>query len=456
MPSQFVKYNTSWEKEFKWLTKSNRAKEADYYGFCKLCSKNIKISHGGKYDIAEHAKSNAHKQNALASAGNHHMELFFKKQDDTLEFAAMEATQTYHMLQENQSFASMECQSKILNSVYKVPQFKCSSTKAAAIVEKVFLPIVTTYIQSELDTVHFVSVSTDASNHKATKMYPVLFRYFLPLEGIKTRLVDFNELPGETGEIIFSMIKKTCCDYNVQKKIIAYSADRAPVNFGGQKCVNGEKNVFTRMQLEYGDGIIGIGCLMHTLNSGLKEGCSCVLPIDLEVVVYQIYDHFYDSTKQTEALKDWCAQKHIEYHKMSGYGKTRFIGMKSCINSILRIFGALESYFNSKSTKKVPRNIVNFFANPLKKFLLVFVRDVTDLFETTILKIEGDKITGTQAVQEVEILLRQLKRHIAHRFVSFAADRELDSIIDEIDRDEVIDTIILPFYGEFSFYFIFV
>ena len=44
-------------------------------------------------------------------------------------------------------------------------------------------------------------------NHQATEMYPVLFGYFLPLEDIKTRLVEYTELPGETGEIIFEMSK---------------------------------------------------------------------------------------------------------------------------------------------------------------------------------------------------------------------------------------------------------
>lgn len=311
MPSQNTKYNTDWEKEFKWLTKSKKSKDAEQYAYCKLCAKEIKISHGGKFDLTEHAKSTVHKKKSNAGAGCQQMEQFFAKRDDDLELAAMEATKTYHMLQENQSFASMQCQSKLINTVFKIPQFQCASTKAAAIVEGVFLPIVITHIRKELETARFVCVSTDASNHQSTKMYPVLFRFFLPLEGIKTRL-DFVELPGETGELIAAMLKNSCAEYEVDSKVIAYSADRAPVNFGGKKCVNGEKNVFTRMQNEFGRHLIGIGCLMHTLNSALKEGCSCVLPIDLEVVVYQIYDHFYDSTKQTEELKSWCNQKDIE------------------------------------------------------------------------------------------------------------------------------------------------
>lgn len=87
---------------------------------------------------SQHAKSTTHKQKSNAGSGCRKMEHFLTKPEDDLELAAMEATQTYHMLQENQSFASMECQTKIINTVFNVPKFQCASTKAAAIVEGVF------------------------------------------------------------------------------------------------------------------------------------------------------------------------------------------------------------------------------------------------------------------------------------------------------------------------------
>lgn len=127
MPSQNTKYSSDWESEFKWLTKSSKSNEAEYYGYCKVCAKDIKISHGGKYDLMEHAKSTAHKQKSNAGSGCRKMEHFLTKPEDDLELAAMEATQTYHMLQENQSFASMECQTKIINTVFNVPKFQCAN-----------------------------------------------------------------------------------------------------------------------------------------------------------------------------------------------------------------------------------------------------------------------------------------------------------------------------------------
>lgn len=143
--------------------------------------------------------------------------------------------------------------------------------------------------------------------------------------------------------------------------------------------------------------------------------------------------------------KNWCEQKSIKCHKISGYEKTQFIRMKSCINFILNIFDGLAAYFENKS-KKIPRNISKFFAHPLQMVLLVFVCNVTDIFESTILKIEGDTITGTQVVQEVKNLLRQLNQNVEQRFISIAIEKELDAVLDDIDKEDTIDTIVVPFY----------
>lgn len=90
----------------------------------------------------------------------------------------MEAMQVYHMLQHNQSFDSMKCTSAIIKSVYGQTDFKCSAAKAAAIVSGVFEPMIIGQIEQELERAHFVTISTDASNHKEIKMFPILFYIF--------------------------------------------------------------------------------------------------------------------------------------------------------------------------------------------------------------------------------------------------------------------------------------
>lgn len=47
---------------------------------------------------------------------------------------------------------------------------------------------------------------TDASNHNSQKIIPIFVRYFLPDEGVKNNILEFNELPGETASLLTQYI----------------------------------------------------------------------------------------------------------------------------------------------------------------------------------------------------------------------------------------------------------
>lgn len=105
--------------------------------------------------------------------------------EEEKHFAALEATWSYHITQENQSYRSSDCVSKLMKGPFGLTKFSLGRTKCEAIVRSVLAPLFTDMIQEELSTVRFVAIATDASNHGAIKMYPVLVRYFLPEEGVK-------------------------------------------------------------------------------------------------------------------------------------------------------------------------------------------------------------------------------------------------------------------------------
>lgn len=50
---------------------------------------------------------------------------------------------------------------------------------------------------------------TDASNHSSQKIIPILVRYFLPDEGVKNNILEFNELSGETASLLTQYIINT-------------------------------------------------------------------------------------------------------------------------------------------------------------------------------------------------------------------------------------------------------
>lgn len=68
---------------------------------------------------------------------------FFKKSDNPssndLNVAAAEGAWAYHTIQENHSFRSNDCTSKLIQTCFE-PKFSCARTKTEAIVVNVLAP----------------------------------------------------------------------------------------------------------------------------------------------------------------------------------------------------------------------------------------------------------------------------------------------------------------------------
>lgn len=99
-------------------------------------------------------------------------------------------------MHKSQSLASSDCESSIIRQLFGQKQFQLGRTKASAIVSNVFAPKIVEEMRSELASCNFVAIGTDASNHVAIKMFPVIARWFEPLNGIKTKVLDLSD---ETG-----------------------------------------------------------------------------------------------------------------------------------------------------------------------------------------------------------------------------------------------------------------
>lgn len=61
----------------------------------------------------------------------------------------------------------------------------------------------------ELEACNFVSIGTDASNHVAVKMFPIIARWFNPLEGIKTKVLDLCDETGLINQLFHCIYEKS-------------------------------------------------------------------------------------------------------------------------------------------------------------------------------------------------------------------------------------------------------
>lgn len=153
-----------------------------------------------------------------------------------------------------------------------------------------------------MKSAHYVSIITDASNHRNVKMFRVVVRYFVPLEGVKTKMLNLTAENGETSDIIVQLLKHTLEKCNITAKLVSFCADNTNTNFGG-KNRGGKKNVYYKLKSQLNEHLLGIGCAAHICHNTLQSGCDG-LPFDVELILVKIHSHFYRFTVRVAHLKE--------------------------------------------------------------------------------------------------------------------------------------------------------
>lgn len=364
-------FNSDLAKKYPFIQKDRNKSVSDVK--CNICGADFNIANKGKTSIEQHLTSVKHQKAMQAVAKSHTVQNMFTKNID-YKLAAREGAWTYHVIKSNESFRSSDCASKLLRTCFEIENFHCARTKCEAIATNVLAPYVEKKLQNELLDRHYICLSTDASNHGNIKMIPIVVRYFIPTIGIQVKLLEFSTVKGESSEIISSLIINTAEKNQIVGKIVGFSADNCPTNFGSRDH-QGENNVYYRLK-QLIPRLLGIGCCAHISHNTLKHACDC-LPVDVECIVVKIYSHFYIHTVRVEALKAICELSETEYSQLLGYSNTRFLALGKAIRSILKLFEPLKQYF--LCLKRCPPIIKSFFESPLSKLWFLFVQDQVKL-----------------------------------------------------------------------------
>lgn len=281
-------------------------------------------------------------------------------------------------------------------------------------------------VSHDLDSARFVALSGDASNHGNIKMFPVIVRFFSLTNGVQHKMLDFADFSDEKADTITQLLISVCEKYDLKKKLVAYSADNAPVNIGGVTR-GGSVNVFHQLQTEFDNKLVGVGCNVHLTHNTSQSACNTIKVFNIEATAVNIYKHFHRNTVRVSRLKEICESSDTEYSQLLGYGKTRFLAFRNCIARIIELFDVLKTFFLD-SKENAARNLMQFSKNPIAKLLLIFVRDQSDIFEETLTKMEGDHITGFDAARIIQQLKTTIEGRADDRFRSYEFREELTKI----------------------------
>lgn len=333
---------------------------------CGICDCFINIGNKGAGDLQKHTDTSKHQSSIRTHSSTNKIERFFPQKFDPLfkKVQAAEATLAYHTVNHHQSFKSVDCMSKLGSIVYPdstiSKNIRCGKTKTEAIITNVIGPY---SLQLLLDTlrnkVSFYSVGTDASNHGALKLFPVVVQYFDPDRGIEVQLLELETCTNEKAVTISNYIYDTLKKNDIESKCIAFSSDNTNTNFGGceHKVHKEGNNVFTLLKSKMNNNLIAVGCSAHILHNTVQHGTD-ILPIDIESIVMKIYNFFHVYTVRTETLGKFCDQAEMQRHELLKHSKTRWLSLYPAIEKILKVYPALQKYFTSQP--KVPTLLKNF------------------------------------------------------------------------------------------------
>lgn len=409
MPKRKCIFNEDLQRKYPSFKKG----KFEWEVLCLICSSTISIANKGGSDIADHIATNKHKRHLQSQAGTSNtIDTFFKPSSDENSIRAAEGAIAFHNVCHHMSFNSMDCTLTVNRKIYHDSnvgkRITCNRTKATAIISKVLAPLSINNVMMELRNVSFLSVSTDASNHGAIKLFPIIIQYFNHYEGgMSFKLLDILTPPNETSDTITELLVSALEKLNILQKCIAFGGDNCNTNFGGRQRA-GKNNVFAKLKTRLGKEIVGVGCSAHIIHNAVHHA-SNGLPVDVETIILKIYNYFSVYTVRTEALKEFCSQAETEYNQLLYHSKTRWLSLFPAIERILGIFEPLKAYF---STIERPPVVLNsFFEDDYSEAYLFFIHSAMSVFHTNIERMERQD----NSVIETRNIILNVKKSIEQR-----------------------------------------
>ncbi|CAG4957271.1 unnamed protein product [Parnassius apollo] len=129
----------------------------------------------------------------------------------------------------------MDCTSQLLKNLFHdsdlAKNLACARNKTETIINNVIVPYTIEILLEKLEDIVFFGLSTDANNHNADKIFPIIIQYLDWKTGMESKMQ--TSLENETSLTIANNLLATLEKYNLKGKCVSFTGDIANVNFGG-------------------------------------------------------------------------------------------------------------------------------------------------------------------------------------------------------------------------------
>jgi hypothetical protein len=143
------------------------------------------------------------------------------------------------------------------------------------------------------------------------------------------KTLEFTNLSGESSAQLTEHIIRVLEEGKLIDKVVSLSADNTYANFGAAEII-GKNNVFERLRNKLKRDIIDVGCAAQIVHNGVQTAADC-LPVDIEITVCKIYQHFHIYTVRVQTLKDFCEFIGVEYKNILAHTKTRWLSLMPAV-----------------------------------------------------------------------------------------------------------------------------
>ena len=161
---------------------------SDFEAECITCGYGtfISVANKGSISLDDHIKNTKLKQAIRGETSSSKVTDYFckpgTKSED--EVAAAEATMAFYTVKHHYSYKSNDCTSTLMAKIFPdsstAKKFSCARKKIEAIVNNVLAPASVQCVLNDIEKheIMYLGVSTDGSNHKSTKLFPIVIQYF--------------------------------------------------------------------------------------------------------------------------------------------------------------------------------------------------------------------------------------------------------------------------------------
>jgi hypothetical protein len=179
--------------------------------------------------------------------------------------------------------------------------------------------------------------------------------------------------------------------------------------------------------------IQGIGCGTHILHNACQTNAD-ILPLDVEAIVYKIFQYFHICTVRVEELKEFYDFVDVEYKQILGSVKTRWLSLQPAIARVISMFPALKSYFPSE--EKCLTMLREMFNDTVSLVWIYLMENQMKVCSISMKKIQSDSISGGEVAVELVILSSKMKSSRDENFCSTKRVSLLSDVEDVYNNEQ--------------------